>query len=373
MFSLISSLLSSLLILEILSPNSGFSCRSGSCNYTAVEQISGMQVAGLDKCQEGHNTKVLNTCTTLVNLICQHKSRRYPDRPAYFHIIIDCMVPLYGSIDELLRLNQAIQDDDIGRNISKDIRNCILVDDIAERLVDQLRLPKIAKIKYQSDVTYCIKEETALIYDYSGKSYKLRNYEEERLFTKWMRGNLTSMMPPPSSQTVKILVTNRQKLRTIQNFDSFVDKLSTIFGRENVTTYDERTTFEQMIKIFSSHNVFIHFHGAAGANSVFMPANSLVLEISTFLGYESDTQWRSNARVSRVNENLTWIVYSVPLSQVNIEKGEVLKAQSRNQLLHYMPSLYLTTFDMSNIINVIVGTKCQFPYDNNVRKRVHTY
>ena len=104
-----------------------------------------------------------------------------------------------------------------------------------------------------------------------------------------------------------------------------------------------------------------------------MPANSLVLEISTFLGYESDTQWRSNARVSRVNENLTWIVYSVSLSQVNIEKGEVLKAQSRNQLLHYMPSLYLTTFDMSNIINVIVGTKCQFPYDNNVRKRVHTY
>lgn len=305
-----------------------------------------------------------------------HKSRRFPN-PAYFHIVIDCMVPIYGTVNEWL-LKQKLPK--VESTNSSEPHDCILVDDVSERLIDQLNVPHAIKVhtRYDPDMTYCIHEKATLIYDYLGKSYKMRRYGEERLFSRWMRGNLTSMssapLLPALTNDLKIVVTNRLKLRTIDNFDFFVKKLEAFFGRENITTYNEKTTFEKTVSLFSGHNVFIHFHGAAGANAIFMPPNSLVVEISTFADYESaNKQWRSNARVSRVHDNLTWVVYSVPLSQINVNEGDVLKAESGNELLHYMPSLRLTSFDINNIINIVVGTKTSYPYEERNRRRFQSY
>ena len=45
---------------------------------------------------------------------------------------------------------------------------------------------------------------------------------------------------PALTNDLKIVVTNRLKLRTIDNFDFFVEKLEAFFGRENITTYNEK-------------------------------------------------------------------------------------------------------------------------------------
>ena len=82
--------------------------------------------------------------------------------PAYFHIVIDCMVPIYGTVNEWL-LKQKLPK--VESTNSSELHDCILVDDASERLIDQLNVPQAIKVhtRYDPDMIYRIHEKATLI------------------------------------------------------------------------------------------------------------------------------------------------------------------------------------------------------------------
>ena len=169
---------------------------------------------------------------------------------------------------------------------------------------------RIKHNRFRQDLCYSVPKEATLIYN-ANEHYADRNFELEKEATRELRRNITAKLDHSVSEHPRILLTNRRDTRRIENFEEVVAEFSNVFGANRTTVYDDKgSTLEKTVEIFNDHDIFVHFHGAAGANAIFMPPLSLVIEVTTFINYESSKQWRSNAKVARVADGITWMVCS---------------------------------------------------------------
>ena len=206
------------------------------------------------------------------------------------------------------------------------------VDEDSTVFFDELNFPepvrKIRHDRFNDDSCYSLAQHTVFIY----RENVVRDYQFEKDALRWMRGNMTVQHIPLMSP--HILLTNRRKSRVIENFEDLVTNFEYVFGVNKTRVYDgEHTSLNGTVQIFNEHDVFVHFHGAAGANAIFMPPSSLVIEISTFINYESTRQWRSNAKIARVAEGIVWLVRLL-----------VLFRRKRSLLTHVPPASCLLYF-----------------------------
>jgi len=78
----------------------------------------------------------------------------------------------------------------------------------------------------------------------------------------------------------KILVINRgTKTRQIPNFDDLLSNMEQHFPGEVATFEESQSTFEETAQLFSTSTILVGVHGSEFTNMIFMPKNSIIIEI----------------------------------------------------------------------------------------------
>lgn len=254
--------------------------------------------------------------------------------PCFYHRIMNCIVPSFLTYKEF-------------QDRSKQHKNnCIFIDAALDEFVDMLKIPTLKKIHYNSSMTnYTLNKNVNVTFGLDDESKRKEAVESLRAMFK----------DESSDGTPTILTHNRVgHTRTFQHYNHVIELLKSQVVGARFVEYDAKMSMLETFRLFSKATVYVHYHGASGANTVMMPNNSLVIEISTFDDNHCDKPWRTNKVVSKwFHPSKQWIVHRIPLRQVNIDDSLYGLSKDRDHIIKDAKTINITPCDIINIASII--------------------
>ena len=319
------------LFFEPFTANSScFPC--GKCKNNGLLDRTAQFVTDPASCMPESRVIDLTSFSTVCDLTCCPVS----DHWAYYHKLVDCMVP------SLLTLHKALQ--------SRDSAKVAIIPDHLADFYDVI-IPHSSSIERmqhhtRSTACYIVASDTAVV-NREAESMKLPDlWREVHASQAWSafqqsmhRGLARSEaggtypraarhrhsssaaihghLPPIGSAGTITFVQRHGRSRVFANAGDILAALHAAFPDWHVQIFHGNETVVQTMAMFAQSNVVIGYHGAGLANALFSPAGTIVLEFTTMKDVDSIALWRTNAVIGKVHPNLTWIQHAVDLDRLD--------------------------------------------------------
>jgi len=237
-------------------------------------------------------------CDTIIDLSCRTKMN--PD--AYFHRIVDCLIPEYPFLKQTLETTFSASTCLVGHGSRYDT--------FAE-IHSTNRM--YANVKYAHSVrnrVECIApSETQIVLQKDRPNqFSVVQLMKNLSFAKEVESNSLELMLDirkrfsrrNSSETVVVIV-SRSGTRSFEGetLRQLETSLKSLQDGIRIQLYTGVENVSQTIELFYSAKVVVMFHGAAAANLIFCEDDTIVVELSLFSNFLGTTKWRSNAPTLR--------------------------------------------------------------------------
>jgi len=234
---------------------------------------------------------------------------------ASFHRIVDCLIPEYQFLKRTLAERK-----------THDNTTCIVGQGSRyayfKAINENVTLPSQNTVR---DRVKCIAlvEDQVLIQQGLPHNYKMSNLLKADLLalqrnTLALMSDVRKSFPRNSTQKFEVLLVARRGTRSFEaeSEKAMIDYIKGLHENFVVSVYSGLENVTRTIKMFSSANVVIMYHGAAAANIVFCEDNTAVLEISCYADLAGSKKWRSNAPSLRaLKPKVTLGVFYLPLQE----------------------------------------------------------
>lgn len=277
---------------------------------------------------------------------------------AYYHKLVDCMVPSMTTLHEALKPDTGARVAIIPARLSE-IYDVIFAGG-----------PSVQRIAEDSRTAACylLATNQSLV---SNSGRTAPSAEARTAFYETMQRGLENLshvddglldfkQAPSSGATVTVLQRHGRG-RAFANMEGIVAALRSAFPTFHVQVFHGNETAAQTMAVFSQSKVVVGYHGAGLANVLFSPPGTVVLEYTSLADVDSTALWRSNANLTRLHPNLTWIQHAVDIDRLDNGPTEA-KAfadtvrltrnhRHRNQLIKRAERVYVSPGALFNSIS----------------------
>lgn len=294
-------------------------------------------ISTVDRTTDGSSCVDLFNYTRIIDFSCTTK---YPG--AYYHNIVDCLLPLFGLVEYTRALNRQSGDHNSYKYV----------------LVSPLYLKELLAFFLPLQMHFYHEQDACFTTVATSVSYVITDavpVATKVALASQLRQAGTHLSPPDSDVVPSILIIERHGAsRQFHNSSRIFEFFKESFPGYELVSYHGNETVRTTITLFSRATIIFGYHGAGHVNCIFSAPGTIVVEMSTFQDMDEARAWRSNRVIPDFHTQLKWVVYHLGLDTVVADMDEFIRVPDKD---HYIKERAYVDVPMKALINIAAFIK----------------